>query len=70
MFAKGKTAVLPVHDVEKGVDVLNAPRDECLPIGITKEERMDRLVRALEPYVQDGSIERGEGEETVWDVGT
>lgn len=58
----------PVHDVEKGVTGLNAARDEPLPDGICKNERLTRLSQALSPFIRDQSQERIQSEETVWDV--
>lgn len=58
----------PEHDAEKGITALNAARNEPLPEGITKKERLDRLVSALGSYVDDEPAQLGQTEETVWDV--
>lgn len=36
--------------------------------GLTKEERLDMLVDALGHFVDDEPAQKGEGEQTVWDV--
>jgi hypothetical protein len=58
----------PEHDAEKGITALNAARNEPLPEGITKKERLDRLVSALGGYVDDEAAQLGQTDETVWDV--
>lgn len=67
--SRTRVVIHPVHDMEKGIDGLNALRDEPLPEEITKEERMERLVAALGRFVDDEPEQLGRrGEETVWDV--
>jgi hypothetical protein len=58
----------PEHDAEKGITALNAARNEPLPEGTTKKERLDRLVSALGGYVDDEPAQLGQSDETVWDV--
>lgn len=66
--AQARVVIHPVHDMEKGLDGLNASRNETLPQDITKAERMERLVQALGKYVDDEPEQLGRGSETVWDV--
>lgn len=70
---KGRQAQLPkpvqpVHDAEAGIEGLNAAREEKMPSDLSREERLDRLTAALSKFVDDEPEQRGEGEETVWDV--
>ncbi|KAL7420668.1 hypothetical protein Q5752_004619 [Cryptotrichosporon argae] len=56
-------------DVEKDIPVAQSvSRDQLLPSGLSKQERMKILVDVLSPYVGDAAVERGEGGQTVWDV--
>ena len=57
-----------MHDVERGVSGLNASRDEAVPAGLSKTERLNRLTETLGGFVGDEAEERGQSEETVWDV--
>ena len=65
---KSENGIQPIHDVENGVDGLNAARNEGLREDITKVERLDRLTIALGGFVDDSPDQRGEGRENVWDV--
>lgn len=65
---KNRVIVHPVHDMEKGMEGLNAMRNEKLAENITKPERMERLVQALSGFVDDEPAQLGHGDETVWDV--
>jgi hypothetical protein len=67
--AQARIVVHPVHDIEKGIDGLNAERNEALPNHMTPGERMERLVQALGRFVDDEPEQLGRGSETVWDVG-
>lgn len=66
--AKNRIVVHPAHDIEKGVDGLNAARNVKLPAEIAKAERMEMLVQALSGFVGDEPEQLGRGENTVWDV--
>ena len=63
-----RVVIHPAHDIESGLDELNAARDKHLPDEITKAERMERLVQALGGFVGEEPEQLGRGEETVWDV--
>ncbi|ORX36074.1 hypothetical protein BD324DRAFT_642750 [Kockovaella imperatae] len=62
------TQLRPVHDMDAGLDALNGPRDEHLPTGLSREERLDRLTAALGGFVADSPEQLGESSETVWDI--
>lgn len=68
-FANSQTRIVihPAHDVEKGVEGLNAARNESLP-DLAPGEKMERLVQALGRFVDDEPEQLGRGDETVWDV--
>lgn len=55
------------HDVEQGVAILNKARNEPLPEGLSKDERLDLLVQALGQFVGVDE-EHGSCAESVWDV--
>ncbi len=63
-----ENVVRPVHEVEKGVEAPNAARNEILLEGLPKLARLDRLTQGLRHFVGDEAAERGQSEESVWDV--
>ena len=66
--SQNRIVIHPAHDIEKGVDGLNAARNETLPDDMAPSEKMERLVQALGRFVDDEPEQLGRGTETVWDV--
>lgn len=61
-------ALQQLREASTGLIATVLTKDTRMPAGITRMQRLDLLTRALADYVDDAPAQKGETEETVWDV--